>query len=294
MAEQPPPAESELNDDTRNLQTQKSLFNAFNVGIGCFGLIGILIALITLVYTIAQPTQVIIALSDIFQVTITPVVIIATQAPTIPPEDLPTQTPFIVTATSDSVKVAEEEPVATNTPRPTSTPRPTTTPDAALLFEDDFEDGLSDGWSIESGVPLVVDGVLTAGTDSVLTVGDTLWTNYRVEFDYDGSCDNNVLRIRYTDSANFYALVWDWCGSEWYLIVDGEEIEIPETYVNRPGAGKYVIEVRDNLITMDYRGNRANSFRDNTHSQGFVWLFLRDGDLIDNFRVFELLSEETS
>ena len=51
-----------------------------------------------------------------------------------------------------------------------------------VIFEDDFEDGLSDNWEIVSGNPIVVNGMLTADQDTWLLVGDQSWKNVSVEF----------------------------------------------------------------------------------------------------------------
>ena len=127
-----------------------------------------------------------------------------------------------VQATSDEENTAEmteasQSVVAsTNTeviPTESPTPRATATPQAAILFEGDFEDGLSDAWEVISGNPVVVNGMLTADQNTWVAVGDPTWTDYSVEFRASSkyayyNWGSNFTAVRMNGIENMYVYEW--------------------------------------------------------------------------------------
>ncbi|WP_168735932.1 glycoside hydrolase family 9 protein [Cohnella fermenti] len=84
----------------------------------------------------------------------------------------------------------------------------------AMLLEEDFEDGVADGWTATSGTWSVQAGqyVGQAGSGNSFSVaGDAAWTDYTLQADVSVTSNTNGnkdagLLFRYTDSDNYYVL----------------------------------------------------------------------------------------
>lgn len=180
----------------------------------------------------------------------------------------------------------------TNTPMPTDTPTmtPTSTPTivpGTVLFEDDFSDGKSDQWVIESGEPFVVNEAITGTGLWTMSVGDLNWTNYEVSFDYSGlGCDrsNFAVGMRAQDVGNMIRLTW--CGNlhGWQIYENGQIQQVPNTGFTRQPS------VRITVVGNEYSVVGGSSFVDeeNLYPTGKVILFVGEGLIIDNFKITAL------
>jgi len=129
----------------------------------------------------------------------------STDATTSPDNGMQTQT---VMPSSQTVTVS---PPTRQTPKPTSTPLPTATPiftEGEILFEDNFEDGIANGWQFVEGqqweVTKIEDGnnVLKVTTPQErkpawAITGDSTWLNYSLQM---------MLNIASPDKKGAYGL----------------------------------------------------------------------------------------
>lgn len=158
-----------------------------------------------------------------------------------------TSTPNIVYITQPPQK-----PLPTYTPYPTYTKEseintetslPPTSTQSSLLFQDDFNSGLSPLWQLISGNPFIVNDKLTADRDTWFMVGENTWENYSVEFEADASdCwfsgSYNTIGIRVQDMNNMIAFRWADCESKWYIVDNGNWNEIPNSsFLHKLAAG---------------------------------------------------------
>jgi DNA-binding CsgD family transcriptional regulator len=191
--------------------------------------------------------------------------------------ELPTQTPFVVTATVPPATLV-----------PTLTPLPT----PVILFEDNFDQGLSGSWNIVSGNPVVVNGQLTADQNSWLSIGDSSWTDYRVQFtQHPADCwyydTSNAIGLRVQDTQNMVAYVWADCESEWDMVQDGAWNMVPNTYLEHGNDGTVVvtITVQGDQFTVDVNGERRGSFFNSDFRQGGIALKVGKDTLIDDLKI---------
>ena len=165
----------------------------------------------------------------------------------------------------------------------------------AVLFEDDFDSGLSDAWEIVSGNPIVVNGTLSTDQDTWLLVGDPTWTNYSVEFQgesgkdhfYDGA---DIVALRVFDMDNLYAYKWVFVEREWYVVENGEWNIVPQTYfLEQREVSNFRFEVKGDSIKVYIDGIIESSFFDDKFAQGRIGLFISKDTVIDDFKVREVL-----
>ncbi len=145
----------------------------------------------------------------------------------------------IAIAETEALPADEIQPAAEPTETvivPTETPAlaPTTPPKPAMLFEDDFEKGLSDSWETVLGNPIIVNGMLSTDQDTWLLVGDPSWTNYSVEFNTEQPAawnkqEANVIGVRADGIDNMYAFSWATYVGAGYVYENGERNQIPNS-----------------------------------------------------------------
>ena len=183
---------------------------------------------------------------------------------------------------------AQQVAVATSTSQPTAPPQP------KILFSDNFDAGLSSGWQVAYGNPIIVNGVLSTDQDTLLIVGDTSWRDYAVEFDADaGDCwlsaGENWVSVRTVDTDNNYAYKWEDCESYWYVVKNGSWNEIPKSEFS-PGYDtlRFKVQVEGGNMSVYVDGTLMSSFFDNGYSQGRVILKISENTTIDNFVIKEL------
>jgi len=180
---------------------------------------------------------------------------------------------------------------------PTESPTytPPTPPKPTVLFENNFDLGLSEAWEIVLGNPIVVNGMLSADQDTWLIVGDPTWTNYSVEFKADSKYvyfdwGANFAAVRLVDMENMYAYEWVDAESRCHVVENGNWNEVPQSGF-RAGADFIQIKITaiDDLITIYVDGIKKASFFDKKFTQGRVGLMLTEETLIDDFKVREIL-----
>ena len=199
----------------------------------------------------------------------------------------------IVVVDTQSTPAEEIQPAAN--PTESSVPESITPPKPAVLFEDNFDAGLSEVWELVSGNPIVVNGTLSADRDTWLLVGDPTWTNYSVEFQgesgkdhfYDGA---DIVALRVFDMDNMYAYKWVFVERELYVVENGEWNIVPQTYfLKQRKVSNFRFEVKGDSIKVYIDGIIESSFFDDKFTQGRIGLFVSKDTVIDDFKVREIL-----
>jgi DNA-binding CsgD family transcriptional regulator len=162
-------------------------------------------------------------------------------------------------------------------------------PQVSILFQDNFDGGLSPYWQVITGSPVIVNGMLTADQDTWLAVGDASWTDYVIEFNADAadcwfSWSYNTLAARFVNSSSMIAWRWADCESYWYVVENGSWNEVPNSNAG-PGYDmlKFRITVKDNQFAVFVGDQLLSSFFSDRYNQGKVGLQLAPDTLIDNF-----------
>ena len=156
------------------------------------------------------------------------------------------------------------------------TPEPTSPPKPAVLFEDNFENGLSNAWEIVSGNPMIVNGMLTTDQDTWLMVGDPSWINYSVELTTDHPMSLyglgtgfNAIGMRAQDIDNMYAFMWGQYQGDGYIVEGGNWNEIPQSHYD---VSNKEVNLRftmvDGTMTVYENGVKAISFFDSRFEHG--------------------------
>ena len=180
---------------------------------------------------------------------------------------------------------------------PTESPTYTPPPKPAVLFEDNFDTGLSEAWEIVSGNPIVVNGMLSADQVSWLMVGDPTWKNYSIEFNTDhpvpllgSGTDFNAIGMRAQDIDNMYAFVWGQYQGESYIIEDGNWAEVPQSdYDVDDDETNLMLSVVNGQMTVYENGIKATSFFDTRFENGRIAVRIFSNAVIDDFKVKEIL-----
>ena len=205
--------------------------------------------------------------------------------------DLQATVAFSVQATQSALSQSQAEPEATiaadadqtQVQFPDIAPAPLTS--AEILWADDFEDGISDSWSIVFGDWRTSNGYLVPVDDtmnSLIVGGDSEWTDYTVSVDINQFSRlyfaGGVL-VRMQDSQNFMrATAYDSVlsnGTVWKIVVDGEQIDVAGTDVSRPmGRPPYnlTIRVKGPKYELYVDGELQSSFTDTTFTRGYIGL----------------------
>ena len=205
----------------------------------------------------------------------------------------------VVDTQSQPTEEIQPTTIPTNTvvvPTDSPTPAQTLPSQPTILFEDDFESGLSDTWEVISGNPIVVNGVLSADQVSWLQVGDINWRNYSVEFNSNTPNDYFVsdfysVGVRSIDIDNMYVFWWaDFKGGA-SILENGIWKDVPQTdirlYIKE--MTNFRITVIDDLVTIYIDGEKQISFFSDTINQGKITLKLPEEAIIDDFKVLEIL-----
>ena len=213
---------------------------------------------------------------------------------TVIPVVLPTDT-VLTSATMQAEFTSSATPmVQEDTLAASATPiTPTPTPAFVVLFEDNFDRGLSPLWQIISGNPSVVNGALTTDGELWLMVGDETWKNYFVEYDTQTaycwmSWDYNGVGLHARNQNNMVVFYYAQCEGAWNVVQGGNKKKIPNAEFEGPTIGKIVYKmkfsVENNQYLVDIRGDTVSIF-DQTFENGGVIIRLSEKSIIDNFRV---------
>jgi len=220
------------------------------------------------------------------------------QPAAVPEQSTVAEQPTEEVAVAEPIQTDQPQVIPTNTEvihTATYTPEPTFPPKPAILFEDDFEDGLSNAWEVVSGNPIVVNGTLSTDRDTWLQIGDPTWTNYSVELQGESGVDHfhdgpNVVALRMVDMDNMYAYKWVIVEREWSVVESGEWNAVPQTYsLKQRKATNFLFEVKGNAVKVYVDGVLESSFFDNKFNQGRIGLFMAENTIIDDFKIKEIL-----
>ena len=189
------------------------------------------------------------------------------------------------------------QPTAIPTNAETSTPEPTAPPQPAILFEDNFENGLSNAWEVVSGNPMIVNGKLTTDQDTWLLVGDPSWKNISVEFNtnfkrstFGTGTSFNGIGLRAKDVDNMYFIRWGEYQDGIFIIEDGNWNELPDTgYDVIDKEVNLRITVVDGQVTLYDNGVKALSFFDTRFENGRVAVHIFANSTFDDFKIKEIL-----
>lgn len=247
--------------------------------------LGVCLSILVVIF-IFQPENIIIPF--ISQATATIPASIPLSSDTIIPShtpEIPTQTPAII---QQVVVVTATQPPVTKTPTLTPLPQPIT------LFSDNFEQGLSNAWSVTSGNPIVVNGELTSDQNTWLKIGDDSWTDYTIQFGaktakcwYSDSW--NAVGIRVQDTSNMIAFKWASCENELNIVKNGIWSTVPNSHVSKGNYGIVQIiisiTVQGGQFTFDINGERVSSLFNSDYMQGGVALRVGAETQIDNIKI---------
>jgi len=205
-----------------------------------------------------------------------------------------------ISPTQIAVIPSNTEVISTNIaviPTVTPTLQPAAISKSSVLFEDNFDTGLSPLWETISGEPMIANGMLTAAHDTWLLVGDPSWKNYSVE--YDVEIDNqyfsygfDVIAVRVVDIDNMYAYKWAEFEAQWNIVQNNKWNVIPKSDEAIPSfihLYNFRITANKNIITLYIDGEQKFSFVDSKFPQGRVGLLISENTVIDNFKVKEIL-----
>lgn len=180
----------------------------------------------------------------------------------------------------------------TATALPTGTPIPTYTP-YPILFEDNFDNGLSAKWQTIAGEPRVTDGRLVGSPDVWLTLPES-WTNYQVSFDGVppgcGISNVNYIIPRFVSQKEYVGFYWSDCSTRWDLIHQGQESRITGSGKSGewPGPSKVVLTVKGSLFFVSLDGSDHKSVVNDQMGQGVFSIHLGYGSWIDNLQIIQL------
>lgn len=180
---------------------------------------------------------------------------------------------------------------------PTESPTYTPPPKPAVLFEDDFEAGLSESWEVVTGNPIIANGMLTSDQITWLLIGSPDWKKYSVEiyarspiiFAWD---DKTTIGLHVQDIGNMYAMGFFEGTSELYKVKNGEWNAIPSTEVNESvnsDMKNYKFSIDEGVIDFQINGIRISSFFDDEFESGRVAIRIRPDVVIDYIKIREIL-----
>jgi hypothetical protein len=214
--------------------------------------------------------------------------------PTPPSQQLPQPDDIEVSPAKvqpESAAVVQSSPTDTLQP----TPKATSRPKPAVIFEDNFDQGLSDEWEVVMGNPIVVNGMLSSDQDTWILVGDPEWTDYSVEFIAETASNwfnwgFNVTGIRVIDIGNMFAYKWTTEQTEWHVVDNGNWSILPQSSTRLGGNMKnFKFDVKGNSVNFYIDGVKAYSFFNDKFPQGRVGLKVAKDTVIDNFKIREIL-----
>jgi hypothetical protein len=198
-------------------------------------------------------------------------------------------------AVSSPTISVSDTPLPTDTPASSNTPSHSPVPSESEGFFDNFDNGLSPEWIVVYGNPVISNGQLQAGEQTLLSVGDTSWTDYTVEFDVNmgrftcGDDESSTLGVRANDIDNMLLLRFHPCETEWSSVINGNRNVIPGTFLGNQGfidvLVHFIVTVEGNKITFREKSDLLNSLVDTDHPSGNVYLKVRPETVFDNFKI---------
>jgi hypothetical protein len=155
----------------------------------------------------------------------------------------------------------------------------TTTPFLALLFEDNFDQGIRPEWNILNGEVVAVDGRLVAasGQEVTIEVGDDSWGDYVAEFDFSRGTAGMYLIVAKTFRYGFWGANWDvYRNSQWATIAYGPP---------PPSSGRLRLTIEGNTYTVFVNGQEHQVINYGTSLKGPFGITFYGGQSIDNLTI---------
>jgi len=164
-----------------------------------------------------------------------------------PEPNIPTLAPARETVVVPQTVVVPETVVVPQTVITIATPTPVPappTPNSAILFEDDFTNGVKPEWNMKGTNFTAVDGTLSSQGLLEGYVGDKNWGNYIVDFDVLSAVPSKSeaglrVQIRRQDNSNYMTLHignFGLCRFIWTKTINGKETPIVNTDLHARGA----------------------------------------------------------
>jgi len=209
------------------------------------------------------------------------------------PQPTPTNT-FTAQPTNTPLPTNTTGPTSTSTETPTETSTPSPTP--GFEFFDDFEAGMKPEWTLISGDPQFVNGMLTTSTSVRMIVGEESWSNYVVELEaHDPEClwewGWSRVGIYAKDEENLLAFSWSGCDRKLFLFVNGVWIDVPNTHVGATGgAGFLIIRIKAEGSNFSFYVNNKKiiSYYNDDYKNGKVYLEIDDETKVKYIRINSL------
>lgn len=149
------------------------------------------------------------------------------------------------------------------------------------------------------GKPQISNGAITASETTLLSMGNTSWKDYEVEFDvttYSTFVDPNggdFIAVRVTDVSNMLLYAFGQIEGRWYEVQNGEWVVVPGTESGQsnnfvPAKAHFRVVVKGNEFTLYIGIKQINSFINNDHPTGYVMLRIHPESIYENFQVKQL------
>ncbi len=154
---------------------------------------------------------------------------------------------------------------------PTPTPLPNST--ANTLLDEDFSDGVADGFNISGGTWLAAGGKYVqsngSGYSFATYAGGSNWTDYTYSADVK---TYGALLFRFKDTNNYYALrMWDASNIRFYKVVGGTATYTNYAYTFTPGTSyRLKIAAIGNSFSFYVNDTLLGTVTDSTHASGTV------------------------
>ncbi len=197
--------------------------------------------------------------------------------------------PFEVTRIVTFEVTKEVFSVVTETPqKPTDTINPS---EPVILFEDNFDNGLSELWRRESGDPLITGGTLSAKNPNsgalIMSVGDNSWVNYEVEFSILklGSFTQDLLGLRSNNNGGAVVLIVNNGNGLWGIMSSKGMEQFGSTRYQIKNLEHFSVKVQGNKF--EAMGGTNYIDVDNKFPDGGIFIKL-SSFTIDNFKVTKL------
>ncbi|HWQ04616.1 MAG TPA: helix-turn-helix transcriptional regulator [Longilinea sp.] len=213
---------------------------------------------------------------------------------------MPSLTPA-ASNTSEPTFTATTPPTATSTftATPTETPTPTWVPAGTVLFEDNFTNGLSDGWTVLYGKPSLANEQLTGDGPLWITVGKG-WENYQIDMDvYPRNALAQIsqpcqLIPRFTSQESYIAIkvIISTHGTYWVETTDGKTWR---EIANSKGDNFYsfreqhlTMRVEGDKYSFELDGRKISSIFSDQYPRGGFGMWIDDNFIVDNVKIVAL------
>jgi hypothetical protein len=286
----PPPIERQINISPQEPRTNPTFSTTgFLVGLliisACVivALLGIIIRLNGNHPASIPPTDTQAAFSALVPTTAVPTI-----APTRGFVQLPTL--VVIPPSPTATWTPPNTPVPTATSVPTTTSIPTATP--VILFQDDFDNGLSPQWNVLGGEYSIINDMVTTNEDVGLRVGDSSWGDYKVQMRVkpSGGYWTICFAAHVNASSNFLMNCFDYSDAAWGYGSYGNSFDsIGEYYdIDIDEFGTVEMTAVGGNFTFTLNGVEFGSANEVDQNAGGVYVYLGFDSFLDWIKVIAL------